>query len=185
MINYKEEDDLFVPLGPMLDMIEKYLSITPEYFPDELTDQDIEDILLAADPEKMPNPVAFKIFVDYYIHNALLTDLAEKYNETRSHIKWSIKKAKPFVAKYITETAKNKIVPKFEKQKWAAIGEAFNVPNTVIEYKDIEVHKNGKTYTISKRSKVHFKEDGKYREKHSYGGRKKANRGVGEDVQGT
>ena len=182
MINYKEEDDLFVPLGPMINMIEKYLSTTPEYFPDELTDQDIEDILLAADPEKMPNPVAFKIFVDYYIHNALLSDLVKKYNETRSNIKLSIKKTKPLVAKYITETAKNKIVPKFNKQRWAAIGEAFNVPASVIEYQDVVVHKNGKTYVTNKRSKVKFEEDGKYRERRSYGGRKKANRGVGEDV---
>lgn len=175
--SYIEELDPFMPLNKVLDtFLPRY---EPDYFSDELNDEDIEKILLSADPNSMSQPIAFNMFIDYYLNELVLSEIAIKYNETKSNIKLCLKKIRPDIEKYIREKAieKGKIVPKYTKPKYATITEAFNRPNAVLESVEIIAERNGKTYKTVKKVAIKFSEDSKFREKRSYGG--KGNKKIG------
>ena len=65
MENYNPETDPFVKINDRL--LDTELWFTPEYFPDDLTDQDIEEILSNIDFDTVQDSLSFKIFIDYYV----------------------------------------------------------------------------------------------------------------------
>jgi predicted DNA-binding protein YlxM (UPF0122 family) len=169
--SYIEELDPFMPFNKALDtFLSRY---DPDYFSEELNDEDIEKILLSADPNSMSQPIAFNMFIDYYINELVLSEIAIKYNETKSNIKLCLKKIRPDIEKYVREKAieKGKIVPKYTKPKYVSIPEAFNKPGTVLESVEIITERKGKPYKTVKKVAVKFSEDSKFREKRSYGGK--------------
>ena len=124
METYKIEDDPFVPIGSILQKcLPTYI---PDYFNDELTYNDLETFLLSIDPEITSNPNAFKMFIDYFINDKKLTDIAKEYGISRNNVRGNIKRIRPIIANYIKTVMIGIDVPTYKKKLPITITESFN-----------------------------------------------------------